>query len=324
MIKKVLIPALILIVVILAIAYVKIGPPPKHYNVRIVTPPSIIASLPVWIADKKGFFEKRNLDIDFVDLTNSKLMVEAMLAGNADVLPAVSLADLATTGDPGNIALLHVQIYSHSRMKKNPPFESILVSSGSNLSRLSDLEGKKIAVYPGMTSELAVRHFLKKNGVDDSKVNFVKLPPPEHEAAILRGDVDASHLYEPARTASLNNGKLREFSGSVYASLNEPSGIGTSAISRSFLRDHPDAAKAYLAAWNEAIIYIRTNTIESRKILAEQLGMPQDIANAATWVDATTTNETSYDVLKQTITSAKEAGIIPKNFFLEKDMVLKQ
>lgn len=171
--KKFIIPLLILAIVVLAIAYVKVGPPPQNITVRVITPPSIIASLPVWIADEKGFFASKNLDIEFVDLTNSKLMVEAMLAGNADILPAVSLVDLASTGGPGNVALLHVQIYSHSRMKKSPPFESILISTGSQLSTLSDLEGKNIAVYPGMTSELAVRHFLRVNGVNPTSVNFV-------------------------------------------------------------------------------------------------------------------------------------------------------
>lgn len=324
MARKIVLGLLVALVATLAIVYVKIGPPPTTDTIRIVTPPSIIASLPVWVGDTKNMFKKRNLDISFVDLTNSRLMVEAMLAGNADILPAVSLADLASTGGPGNIALMHVMIYSHSRMVKNPPFESILIPTGSTLTNLKDLEGKSIAVYPGMTSELAVKHFLKINNIDSDKITFVKLPPPEHEPALMRNDVQAIHVYEPFRTASLQNNKTRELSGSVYAALSEPSAIGTSAISREFYRKNKEVADRFLDAWNEAILFIRNQPQEARKILAERLGLPESVAMAATWVDHTTTDETDYNVLKKTVISSQEAGIIPQMFLLEKDMVLSK
>lgn len=321
--KRLTIIVLAVVFVVLAFVYINTGPPPKTDTVRVVAPPAIIASLPIWIAEEKGMFERQNLNIQLVDLTNSRLMVEAMLAGNADILPAVSLADLATTGGPGNIALMHVTIYSHSRMKKNPPFESILISTSSPISTLRELEGKKIAVYPGMTSELAVKHYLEINGVDPENVDYVKLPPPEHEPALLRGDVQAIHVYEPFRTSALQNGKTREFAGSIYASLNEPSGIGCSAISRKFYRDHPRVAERFLEAWNEAILFIRNNPKEARQILSKRLDLPESVAASATWVDATTTGETSYQILSDTISSSKSAGIVPESFYLEKDMVLR-
>ena len=324
MTRKIILGVLVALVAVLTFVYVKIGPPPTTDTVRVITPPSIIASLPVWVGDTKNMFRKRNLDINFIDLTNSRLMVEAMLAGNADILPAVSLADLASTGGPGNIALMHVMIYSHSRMVKNPPFESILITTGSKMSSLKDLEGKNIAVYPGMTSALAVKHFLYKNNVKTDKITFVKLPPPEHEPALMRDDVQAIHVYEPFRTASLQNLKTREIAGSVYAGLSEPSAIGASAISRNFYRKNQDVAERFLDAWNEAILFIRNQPNEARKILADRLKIPESVAMSATWVDHTATYETDFNILNNTIISSQEAGIIPEIFLLEKDMVLSK
>lgn len=322
--KKGMAAILVALVILLFIVYTRIGPPPTVKTVRVVTPPAIIASLPVWIAEEKGMFLNRGLNIQLVDLTSSPLMVEAMLAGNVDVLPAVSLVDLVNTGGKGNIALLSSKIFSHSRMKKIPPFESILTSTGSAISNLKGLEGKRIAVYPGMTAELAVKYFLKSNGVNPEKVRFIKLPPPEHEPALLRGDVDAMYVYEPSRTFSLQNGKARELSGSVYASLNEPSAIGCSAISRNFLRADPAAAEKFLGAWNEAILFIRNNPAEARSILSKKLKLPEAVAASATWVDATKTDETSFQMLSDTVASFKSAGIIPDEFYFEKDMVLQR
>ncbi len=319
--KRALAIGLSILVLVLLVIYYEIGPKPRRELVRVVTPPSIIASLPVWVADRERMFENANLDVAFVDVTNSRMMVEAMLAGNADVLPAVSLVDLTAVGSPGNQALMHMVMYSHSRMRKQPAFESILVGTGSTTSTLKDIEGKKVAVYPGISSELAVRHFLKVNGVDSSRVTFVKLPPQEHEPALLKGDVSAIHVYEPFRSASLENRKTRELTGSIYASFTDPSAIGTSAIARSFLRNRPEVAQRFLEVWDRAVVFIRENPGEARRILQEKLGLSNAVAQSATWVDATTTRETDFTVISNTVRTAQEASIISEAFQLEKDMV---
>lgn len=317
-----LIILLLLIVVVLAVIYIVLGPPKTKLRVRIVTPPEIIASLPIWVAQDEGIFKSERLEVELVNVSDSKFMVEAMLADNADVLPAVSLADLAATGSPGNMALMKVKIYSHSRMKKIPAFESLLVMSGSKYASIKDLENTKVAVYPGMTAELTVRYFLKYFGVDDRHIIFVKLPPPEHYPALVRNDVQAIHVYEPYLSVSLENGKARELAGSIYASLAEPSAIGVSAISRRFLRDNPEAASRYFKVWDDAIRFIQTNPEKSKKILAKHLGMPEAIALKATWVDATSLSDTRFDTVAKTVKMFQDANVIPAEFILERDMVI--
>ena len=319
--RRTLLILLAIVVVVLASIYVLIGPPPEKKAIRIVTPGSIIASLPIWVAQERKLFEQEQLQIEITNMTDSKLMVESLLAGNADVLPAVSLADLAAAGAPGNLPLMKAKIFSYSRMKKSPPFESLLVMAGSPLSSLKDIENKKIAVYPGISSELAVRYYLKTAGVDDTKVTFVKLPPPLHNERLSQNDVQAIHVYEPYRTASLADGKTRELAGSIYASLTDPCAIGTSAISRKFLYEHGDTAVRFYKVWDRAIQLIRENPTDTRKILAKHLELPDSIAANATWVDATLTTETSFDVLSKSVGVLQTAGIIPPDFILEKDMV---
>jgi ABC-type nitrate/sulfonate/bicarbonate transport system substrate-binding protein len=326
--KPITIILLSLIVATLLLTYITIGPPLSANAIRVVSPPSIIASLPMWVAEKEEIFAKHGITIKPIDVTNSKLMVATMLAGNADVLPAVSLADLSTIGIQGQLPLLRTKIFSHSRMKMQPSFEAILVPTGSHLSGIKNLEGKRIAVYPGMTSALAVSYFLASSGVDVSNIVFVDLSPPEHEPALLRDDVQAIHVYEPFRTASLENGKTRELHGSIYAAMQapsaSPSAIGVSAISRDFFSNSPQLAERFFAAWDEAILFIRNNPKRARAILADELGLTEAIAEKATWVDATTTYETDFQIIADTVVAAQNADIIPKEFILERDMVYRR
>lgn len=113
---------LAILAILLFFIYIKIGPPEKKEIVRVVTPP-IIASLPIWVAESEGYFENNNIKIDYINIVNSRYMVAAFLSGNADVLPAVSLAELASVDSQSGTPLLKAKIFSHSRMRRDPSFE---------------------------------------------------------------------------------------------------------------------------------------------------------------------------------------------------------
>jgi len=293
---------------IVAVVLFIVVPPKTRDTVRVVNPPSIIASLPHWVAEERGFYRDAGIEVKAIAVSSSALMAQAITSRDADVLPAVSLVDvLANQGQ----ALDRPLIFSHSRMVKDPPFESILVLTGSKLATFKDLAGKRIAVYPGATSTEAVKLFLRENGVDPISVVFRPLPPPEHITALERGDVDASHLYEPLRTQALAGKLCRELVRSVYAYLNEPSAIGVSAISSRFAMERPKAAQRYLEAWDRSIIFIREHPDEARAILAQRLKLSPDVAKSATWVDATLLAELDMNALSLTVATVKKMGLVP-------------
>lgn len=277
-------------------------------EISIVTPPNIIASLPHWVAKEKEMYKEENISVNTVDIDDSATMINSLIEGSADVLPAVSMLDVVN-GRARNVPNKPI-VYSHSRMRKNPEFESLVVMSGSEISSLGDLEGSSIAVYPGNTSKKATKNYLRKNGVNVSKVRFVELPPPEHERALVRGDVQASHLYEPHRTRVMISGQCRKLSGSIYAELSNPSAIGASAISSKFKRKREKALKRYLSVWNKSVDFIRNNKREARKILSKKMEISEEVAMNATWVDVTKTKETSEKVIKETIRGLKKIGVV--------------
>lgn len=296
------------IVAIISIIAFFVVPPRTRDTVRVVTPPAIIASLPHWVAEERGFYREAGVDVTAIAVSNSAVMAQAITSRDADVLPAVSLVDVIANQ---HRALDRPLIFSHSRMVKNPPFESVLVLTGSTLVTFRDLAGKRVAVYLGATSTEAVKLFLRKNGVDPSSVIFRPLPPPEHIAALERGDVDAAHLYEPIRTQALGGNLCRELVRSVYASLNEPSAIGVSALSARFVSEHPKVTERYLEAWDRSIIFIREHPDDARAILANRMALLPGVAKTATWVDATRYSELDLDALSRTVATVKEMGLVP-------------
>src|SRR5450756_3081310 len=81
-------------------------------EVRVAYLP-IIPSLPVFVAQEQGLFDKENLRLKAIALSSSNDLVNAMVAGQADILPATSLVPIIhlEIHSPGR-----VRIFSHSRM----------------------------------------------------------------------------------------------------------------------------------------------------------------------------------------------------------------
>lgn len=316
--KRVLIALGLLIVLLVGINY--LIRPPVTYDIRVVTPPSIIPSLPHWIAVEKGFYKEAGLNVMTIDITNSTLMVQALVNGDADVLPAVSLVDAINASKASSNRPL---IFSHSRLRMEPPFEALIVMRGSTIANLRELEGKKIAVYPGPTAQAALKLFLERNNVNVTKIELVPLPPPEHMNALQRGDIAASHIYEPFLTSNLEGGKTRQISGSIYAFLQEPSAIGVSTISSRFFTQNNAVARRYLQAWDKSIQFIREHPDDAREVLRARLKITKEVALKATWVDATKTDEVDRDAVRSAATLFQQMKVIEPveiddSFFLPK------
>lgn len=304
--KKILI-GLVSLAAILTIVLVLIPSRPEKASVRVALPP-IIASLPHWIAVDQGYYKDARIEIIHVRLASSGDMMNAIISGDIDFLPAVSL--YSAFAFQKDLDVPKAVIFSHSRFQVNPDFEALIVASKSDISKLKDLENKVIGCYPGVTSERFTAHYLASNGVDTSKIDFVRLSPPEHQNALMRDDIQCSHLYEPFLSEMILDGRGRRLTRSVYAYFNEPSAMGSSAISYVLTIKNKDIAHRLLDVWDKAITFIETEPDSSRKILAKELGIAEDVAKKATWVGATKSSETSLDVITNTVNTMIQAGLL--------------
>src|SRR5208282_4510897 len=90
----------------------------------------IIPSLPVFVAQELGLFDKENLRLKAIALGSSNDLVNAMVAGQADILPATSLVPIIhlEIQSPGR-----VRIFSHSRMNEANALDKIIVRDSSPL-----------------------------------------------------------------------------------------------------------------------------------------------------------------------------------------------
>jgi NitT/TauT family transport system substrate-binding protein len=277
-------------------------------EVRIAYPP-IIPSLPLFVAQEQRLFEKENLTTEMLPLSSSNDLVNALVAGQADMLPAVSFIPIVhlEIQHPGK-----VRVFSHSRMNESNALDKIIVKEKSSLRSVQDLQGRKIGVFPGTAPQKMLITFLKKHGVNAKTNSFVQLAPQAQLSSLESGAVDALFSYEPVTTTALVHGGYRALFGSVYADLLNPCPIGVSVISRDFERSQPDLARRSVKVLQDGIAYMAANQTFSRALLPKFTKLPPEIAARVNISDVTLQNQVDVGNLQAFVDLLYVSGEIPE------------
>lgn len=224
--------------------------------------------LPALVAKDKGYFDKRNLDVNLTKVAIVSNIPPAILSGSLQVgasTPTV-LIDAADAGLP------LVGVAGATRFVKDPAIFSVVVRQGVTVASAKDLEGKRVGV-PGLRSigDVLFRKWLLDKGVNPARVTIIETPLPQMRDLLKGGTIDAVAVLEPFRSRIVadNTG----FRLSDYVAEVNPDVLGGVWIAqREWAKANPQAITALRESLAEAIEFIKTNTPEARAIESKYLG----------------------------------------------------
>ncbi|CAN7242488.1 taurine ABC transporter substrate-binding protein [Phyllobacterium sp. LjRoot231] len=128
--------------------------------------------------------------------------------------------------------------------------EALVARNGSNVTKIADLAGKRVAVPFVSTTHYSLLAALKHEGVDPKTVNILNLRPPEIAAAWERGDIDAAYVWDPALGQIRTSGKIIVDSAKV-ASWGAPT-FDAWIVRTEFAEAHPDAVRDFVKVTGKA------------------------------------------------------------------------
>ena len=159
------------------IGYRTDAPPFSSLNQGSATPEGFAIDLCKIIGDEiKASLGVGSLTLDFVPVT-AEDRFEQVSKGKVDIVCGVTTATLSRSED---VDFTHLYYITGG---------SLMTTSGTGLGSLNDLNGKRVTVVAGTTTEAALERFLKENVVD---AEIVKVP--SHDEAmrmLLEVEVDA-------------------------------------------------------------------------------------------------------------------------------------
>lgn len=216
------------------------------------------------VAKDQGFFEKHGVQVEPVLYEVFDDAIPDMAAEKIDGGFFV-VGDLLPIYSNDNLRAIFITDVSDGADQ---------VVASPDIQTPADLRGKRIGVSLGTFGELFVRQMLQKYGIKPAEVKFVDINAEAVPDAIP-ALIDAGHTWEPATSQALQKGQRI-----IFTSAETPGLIPDLLVLRaSILRERPDDARAFLAAWLEAVEFTKTHPEEAIASIAKLSGMtPEEIS----------------------------------------------
>jgi NitT/TauT family transport system substrate-binding protein len=229
---------------------------------------------PLYVGDRKGFFEQEELTIEPQVMQGGAEVTAAVVSGDVDLGFAATepLIVARSKGVPVEI----VTQGNQAAATEKEAWDGLMVQDDA-IRRPADLEGKTVAVNALKSMpELCARVVLSREDVDVSTIDFVEVPFPEMTAALEAGRVDATTSVEPFVSQALAGGARNL--GSYLTGLEPELTVGTYFTATPYLEENEDVVERFARAMNKSLAYTQAHPEEARKAVLGYTEIPPAVA----------------------------------------------
>jgi NitT/TauT family transport system substrate-binding protein len=298
-------------VLVLAAAILASGPAsaqPETGKLRIAAVP-IAGFTPIFAADKLGYFKEVGLEITIDRSAGGAQTLPLLVQGTLQlaVTPVVSLALANQQGF--DLRLIPPALDD----KRTIPGQTAqIVMADSTIKSPADLKGRRVAVNViNSVNWLYDRAFVRTKGkIDPNDVQYTEVPFPSMVDALLRGSVDAINVPQPFHHIAVATGKVRVL-GYPFVETQPGLHIAPYAGTSKWLDANPKTVKAFIAAMNKAVEYMRNHPDAAKQLIAEFTGAKPELVNVIPLDDWSTS--LSVDDVAKTLKVMKQEGVLKKD-----------
>ena len=228
-------------------------------KIRFPYSPIAWNSLPWWMAKEARFFEKYGLDVEMNFEGASSVIVQAMLAGEANFAGLAGPAVVSNVINGGDV----IQVAAVVKTFTIPMY------SQPSISEVAQLKGQKVGVSRfNSISHIAALNIFQRAGVTGATI-IQTGGIPESAAALMSGNVAAA-MVPPPQSVMLREKGFRELVGvKQFREWNIPVVENGVASRRSYAEKNPDVVKRFIRAAFEGIRQIYNNKELTMKTLAK-------------------------------------------------------
>jgi NitT/TauT family transport system substrate-binding protein len=211
-------------------------------NVAVVP---AVDSAGFFIALHEGLFAKEGLTIRYTAAISSDTVINQQVAGAYDITGGNYVSYIQHAADDHQ----PLQIIAEGSLME-PGAQAIYTMPHSKIRSLAELKGQLLGINaPGNINYLLAAAVLTQNGVNLKQVRFPTqpIPFPAMAGELAAGKIDAAALPEPFATAA-----EEQYGAVELADLNQGAAENFPVLgyvaTKSWVREHPNTLKAFLAA----------------------------------------------------------------------------
>ncbi|WP_244523621.1 aliphatic sulfonate ABC transporter substrate-binding protein [Bosea sp. BIWAKO-01] len=257
------------------------------------------------VLKERGTLEKalapEGITVRWVQSAGSNKALEFLNAGSIDFGSTAGAAALIgkINGNPIK------SIYVYSR----PEWTALVTGAKSEITRVADLKGKRVAVTRGTDPHIFLVRALAEAKLTEKDVKLVLLQHADGRLALERGDVDAWAGLDPLMAAA-----EIESGAKLFHRKAEDNTWGILNVREAFANEHPALVRKVLAAYEEARAYALANRAELKKVLVDYTKLSDAVIErqlTRTELTHSAIGQAQADTILAAGLALKEAGVLP-------------
>jgi NitT/TauT family transport system substrate-binding protein len=245
--------------------------------IRIGIVSTSLASIPLVVADAKGYFRDEGFDVTMVPFESAQPIVVAIAAGDVDFGSAGLTDAFFVLANQGSMKIIGGDTVEH------PGFHGLgfIVSNqayAAGLTSLDGFAGHSVGITQlGSPLQYSLALMLEKHHIALKDVRVIGLQSNGNVASALTGgQIDASIM-----SAANLNALLARRGGKFIASLDDEvhgASVTGTVTSTKIANDRPDTVKRFLAAFRKAAKTWNAGFVDAQGNRADQPSAPELIA----------------------------------------------
>lgn len=230
----------------------------------------ILDSLPFHVAEEKGIFAERSLDVKMVPVASAIERDQLMQSDRIDGM----LTEMNTTA-VFNRDTVRIRIVRFARVAyPDYPLFRVLAAPDSGIRTASDLKGVGIGIAKNTVIEYVTDRLLEARGLKPEEIVKQSVPViPERFQLLLQGRIKAAVLPDPLAKSAMVAGALEVVADSEHPKY----GVSVLAFRAETLKSKGDSVNSFLQAWDDAAAWINEHPEESRAVLLRRIPMPENV-----------------------------------------------
>jgi NitT/TauT family transport system substrate-binding protein len=242
----------------------------------------VSSALPYFVALERGFFKEQGIEPDMVRLIGGPPNVAAMITNQIEA----SAVLVTIEGMNANLKKPGVAMYiSLNSQNRTYQMEQFVVRRGFEAQSLKDLKGAKIMSAPGPANVSMAKAALGAVGLKEGDYTIDQLDMGQHVNAMTAGTFDAGYTLEPNASTMRKLGVARTIEAGVIAhyvlgDADANAFVAGCALTGDFIKNRPDVARRFAAAWAKAVAFISTSPEAARRHLVKNTFTPEDVVDS--------------------------------------------
>lgn len=149
-----------------------------------------LLSLPLYVAEAEGFFQKRGVNVEFVNCVGGNRCVKNMLEGQTELATATELPVVFNSFIRSDFAILTSFVSVANDLK-------VVARTDAKITEPGKLRDKTLGYVKGGASQYVLDLVLVYNGIDPDTVKLKAITPETALTALANKEVDALCIWEP-------------------------------------------------------------------------------------------------------------------------------